>query len=224
MDLKNIYDTIYKSFVGTSGLNFWDVFLVLFLSCLVALYIYLIYKYFSRVEYYSKDLNVAMAGVVIVTASIMLALQQNLVVSMGMVGALSIVRFRTAIKSPIDLLYLFWAISEGIICGVALYMLGFVLCIIMTVLLFVLERIPSNRTSSLLILKTNMDIKQDELTNKIKSNTKYSKNVSTIIRNNEYELIYEIEAKDQSSLIKELNLLSNINSINLVENKGNRRI
>ena len=222
MDLKNIYDTIYKSFVGTTGLNFWDVFLVLFLSCLVALYIYLIYKYFSRVEYYSKDLNIAMAGVVIVTASIMLALQQNLVVSMGMVGALSIVRFRTAIKSPIDLLYLFWAISEGIICGVALYMLGAVLSIIMTILLFVLNRIPNTKTSSLLIVKTSDLNCLDSIDKILKSNCKRFKKVSTIVRNDESELIYEEEPLPK--LASELSSLNEIKTFSIVDNNGDRRI
>ncbi len=224
MDISKIKDAIYDSFVGSSGLSFWNVMLILGIACVVGLYVYLIYKNFSRAEFYSKDLNITMAGMVIVVAAIMIAMQSNLIVSLGMVGALSIVRFRTAIKSPVDLLYLFWAISEGIICGVGLYMLGTVLCIIMTVLLFILNRIPDSKTSSLLIIKTNLDIKQEELNKRIVLYCKYSKNVSTIIKNNECELIYEIETKDKISLINELNLVGCINSINIVDHSGDRRI
>ena len=224
MDISKIKDAIYDSFVGSSGLSFWNVMLILGIACVVGLYVYLIYKNFSRAEFYSKDLNITMAGMVIVVAAIMIAMQSNLIVSLGMVGALSIVRFRTAIKSPVDLLYLFWAISEGIICGVGLYMLGAILCIIMTVLLFILNRIPDSKTSSLLIIKTNLDIKQEELNKRIVLYCKYSKNVSTIIKNNECELIYEIETKDKISLINELNLVGCINSINIVDHSGDRRI
>lgn len=224
MDFEDIKDVIIESFVGTSGMSFTDVAFILGFACFVGLYIYLIYKNFSRAEFYSKDLNITMAGVVIVTAAILVAMQSNLIVSLGMVGALSIVRFRTAIKSPVDLLYLFWAISEGIICGVALYMLGTVLCIIMTFLLFILNRIPYNKTDSLLILKTNLEINLDEILEEIKSNSKYCKNVSTIIKNDECELIYEIETKDKASLINHIKDIPGINSINLVDHSGDRRI
>lgn len=217
-----IKKSVLENFTGTISVG--SIMLSLFVAFVIGLFIIYVYKKTYTGVVYSKAFSLCILMLCMVTAIIIRTISSNISLSLGMVGALSIVRFRTAIKSPIDLLYLFWAISEGIICGVALYMLGFVLCIIMTVLLFILERLPSNRTSNLLILKTNMDINQDELTNKIKSNTKYFKNVSTIIKNKEYELIYEIETKDQTSLIKELNLLSNINSINLVENNGNRRI
>lgn len=75
-----------------------------------------------------------------------------MIVSLGMVGALSIVRFRNAVKNPLDLLYLFWAISAGIIVGVGLYILAIVLCIIMTVLLLILDLIPNFKAPDLLVL------------------------------------------------------------------------
>ncbi len=224
MNLEDIKNTIYDSFVGTSGMSFWDVAFILAYACLVGLYIYLIYKNFTKVEFYSKDLNIAIAGVVIVTAAILVAMQSSLVVSLGMVGALSIVRFRTAIKSPIDLLFLFWAVSEGIICGVALYMLGATLCIIMTILLFILNRIPYNRANSLLIIKADTTLNQEEVSNKIKSISKYSKNVSTVIKNNQCELIYEVEAKDNISLVNSIKDIEGVNFVNIVEHSSDTRI
>ena len=222
--MSDLKDAIYNSFVGTSGFSFESVMLIIGISCLMGLYVYFVYKNFSRVEFYSKDLNITMAGMVIVTSAIMVAMQSNLIVSLGMVGALSIVRFRTAIKSPVDLLYLFWAISEGIICGVGLYMLGAVLAAIMTFLLFILNRIPNSKTDSLLIIKMN-DINIKENIDKIvKDNSKRAKVVSTIVKNGEIELIYEIETNLSSKLTNELSLIKEIKTFSIVDNSGDRRL
>lgn len=152
-----IKDGVYEKLAGGTGLSYWDIVIILAVSCLVGIYIYLIYKNFSKSEFYSRDLNITMAGMAVVVAAIMIAMQSNLLVSLGMVGALSIVRFRTAIKSPIDLLYLFWSISAGIICGVGLYVLGAVLCIIMTLLIFILGKIPNNKAPQLLVIRMSGD-------------------------------------------------------------------
>lgn len=63
-------------------------------------------------------------------------MQSNLVISLGMVGALSIVRFRTAIKDPMDLIFLFWSISIGIICGAEMYKIGMIMSLVLTIGLF----------------------------------------------------------------------------------------
>ena len=219
-----IKEAIYNSFVGSSGFSFSDVMIIIGISCLMGIYVYLIYRNFSRPEFYSKDLNITMAGMVIVTSAIMVAMQSNLIVSLGMVGALSIVRFRTAIKSPVDLLYLFWAISEGIICGVGLYMLGVVLSIIMTVLLFVLNRIPNSKTNQLLIIKINELSIQNIVDELVKKNSKYSKVVSTIVKNGECEIIYEIEPLQSSKLTSELSSIDSVITFSVVDNNGERRI
>lgn len=222
--MSDLKDMIYSGFVGSSGFSFWNVMLIIGISCLMGLYVYLIYRNFSRPEFYSKDLNITMAGMVIVTSAIMIAMQSNLIVSLGMVGALSIVRFRTAIKSPVDLLYLFWAISEGIICGVGLYMLGAVLSIIMTILLFVLNRIPNTKTSSLLIIKTSDSNCLDSVDIILNNNCKRFKKVSTIVKDGECEIIFEIELSLGSKLTNELSKIGEIKTFSIVDNNGNRRI
>ena len=73
-----------------------------------------------------------------ITASILLAMQSNLVISLGMVGALSIVRFRTAIKDPMDLIFLFWSISIGIICGAGMFGIAFITSLVLTIGLILL--------------------------------------------------------------------------------------
>ena len=73
---------------------------------------------------YSKNFNISLIGMTLITTFIIMGVTSNLVLSLGMVGALSIVRFRTAIKDPTDIVYLFWAISVGIVTGAGLYLLA----------------------------------------------------------------------------------------------------
>ena len=154
MSFKDIIkNSVYESFGGGTNLSAWNVTLILAIACLIGIYIFMVYKLTSKSAFYSKDLNVTMAGLPLIIAAIMVAMQSNLLVSLGMVGALSIVRFRNAVKNPLDLLYLFWSVSAGIIVGVGLYVLAFVMCIVMTILLLVLDMVPNAKASDLLVLR-----------------------------------------------------------------------
>ena len=94
-----------------------QVVVILGVTFLVALYIYWIYGMVNRTALYDRSFHVSMSIISVITAGIIIAMQSSIVISLGMVGALSIVRFRTAIKNPMDLLFLFWSIGTGIICG-----------------------------------------------------------------------------------------------------------
>ena len=101
MSVKDVIkNSVYESLGGGTTMNAKTVILILLLACLAGIYIYTIYKLSSRTAFYSKDLNITMAGMPVIVAAIMIAMQSNLLVSLGMVGALSIVRFRAAIKEP----------------------------------------------------------------------------------------------------------------------------
>ncbi|MDD7049211.1 MAG: DUF4956 domain-containing protein, partial [Lachnospiraceae bacterium] len=164
MSVKNIIKSeIYEKFAGGSDLKITEVCLILLAALLIGCYIFMIYKMYSRSEFYSKDMNITLAGMTVVVAAIMVAMQSNLIVSLGMVGALSIVRFRTAVKSPLDLLYLFWAISAGIICGVGLYLLAIVLCIVMTFLILLLDKVPVSKAPAVLVVRTSMETDMNEV-------------------------------------------------------------
>ena len=154
MSIKDVIkNSVYESLGGGTNLSVKSILLLMVVAILVGLYIYAVYRMSSKSAFYSKDLNVTMAGMPIIVAAIMIAMQSNLLVSLGMVGALSIVRFRNAVKNPLDLLYLFWSISAGIIVGVGLYTLSFVLCIVMTILLLALDLVPNAKAPDLLVLR-----------------------------------------------------------------------
>lgn len=224
MSVKDVIkNSVYENFAGGTGLTFLEVVLVLIIACVVGVYIYMVYKTLTRSEFYSRDLNVTIAGMSVVVAAIMIAMQSNLLVSLGMVGALSIVRFRTAVKNPIDLLYLFWSISAGIICGVGLYILGLALCIMMTVLIYVLSIIPANKAPQLVVIRMNRDADAAAVEQAIRDNSKYHQAKSTMIRGGECELIYEVASKDANTLAKALSDVAGVTSVNLLEHKGEVR-
>ena len=161
-----------------------------------------------------------MALMSIVTAAIIMSMQANVVVSLGMVGALSIVRFRTAIKEPKDLLFLFWAIANGIIIGAVIYSIAFVLAIILTLALLLFEKLPGNKIPYLLVVTLkNLDAEEHIIKlleeNKIKYRVK-SKNVSS----NSVDVIYELSNKKIETLIKDISLRKGIKSINLITQDG----
>ena len=127
MSVKDVIkNSVYESLGGGTTMTAQTVILILMVSCLAGVYLYFVYKLSAKTAFYSKDMNITIAGMPVIVAAIMIAMQSNLLVSLGMVGALSIVRFRSAVKNPLDLLYLFWAISAGIITGVGLYVLALV--------------------------------------------------------------------------------------------------
>ena len=191
---------------------------ILFFSGLVGMYIYFIYKLFTKSAFYSKDFNITIAGVAII-----IAMQSSLVVALGMVGALSIVRFRTAIKNPLDLLYLFWAISAGIICGVSLYALAAALCIIMTVLIFVLNRLPNSKAPTLAIIRIDKECQIDNVTSILKKNSKGMRENSAMAKNGEREIIYELISPDADKIVDQMDKIEGIVSVQILRHAGEMR-
>lgn len=220
-----IKKSVYESLGGGTNLSVWNVVLIIVIACLIGLYIFYVYKFTSKSAFYSKDLNVTMAGLPLIIAAIMIAMQSNLLVSLGMVGALSIVRFRNAVKNPLDLLYLFWSVSAGIIVGVGLYVLAFVLCVVMTILLLVLDMVPNAKAPDLLVLRGGAEgMDYGRIESILKENCKYHKEKSRTIKNGETELIIEARMSDKEELLRELNDTEQFTQVNCISHDGESRI
>ncbi len=226
MSIKDVIKaSVYESLGGGTNLSAKSILLLIAIAALVGIYIFAVYKLSSKSAFYSKDLNVTIAGMPIIVAAIMIAMQSNLLVSLGMVGALSIVRFRNAVKNPIDLLYLFWSISAGIIVGVGLYVLSFVLCIVMTILLLVLDLVPNAKAPDLLVLRAQAsEIDYDEVETLLKNNCKYHKEKSRSIKNGETELIIEIRTAKKEELLEGFSKIKCMTQINCISHDGECRV
>lgn len=224
MSVKDVIkSSVIKSFAGSGSLSTTDIVIILFLACVIGAYIFFVYKGFSRSEFYSKDLNITIALMSVIVAAIMVAMQSNLLVSLGMVGALSIVRFRTAIKNPMDLLYLFWSISVGIICGVGLYALALTLCAILTIAIWLLSKVRSAVAPGLIIIKAASDCNVKEINTVLKENSKLVKPKSNQFLESSCELIYEVSVSDVTTLLSKVNAISGIKSVSWVEHNGEMR-
>lgn len=222
MDTINFSDIFKNNFLEnfTNTISLSDVIVTMLIALLFSFIIYYVYKFTCDNVIYSKKFNITTALMTMVTAAIIMSMQANVVVSLGMVGALSIVRFRTAIKEPKDLLFLFWAIANGIIIGAGIYSIVFVLGIILTIALLVFEKLPGNKIPYLLVINLeNLEVEEEIekiLTeNKIKYRVK-SKNIS----NNNVDIIYELSNNKIENLIKDISSKKGILGLNLITQDG----
>lgn len=222
----NINDVIKKSFLEgfDTDISTTKIMITLIITAIIGIYIYIVYKYKSKSSFYSKDFNNVLAILPVVTGAIVLAMQSSIVISLGMVGALSIVRFRNAVKSSLDLLFLFWSISIGIICGAGLYEIGLLLSLVVTILLFILDIVPIRKKSLLLIINSkNVEIEK-ELINILKKLTNSYTIKSRSIHNKNIDLIIEVRSKKEFELLNECTKLKDILNVSLMSHDGEERL
>lgn len=216
-------DIIKKSVL--EGFSYTDfsttkVAVTLGITFLIALYLFFVYKLVTKRTFYNREFNVAMSVISMVTAGIVMAMQSNLVISLGMVGALSIIRFRTAIKEPTDLLFLFWSISIGIICGAGLYEIAILLSLAVTFGLFFLHALPVGSSPYLLIIKLSDDGEEDALYDLLKNSPYKYKLSSKSIAHNRTNLILEVRGKNPAVLVKWISKISGVDSVTLMHHDG----
>lgn len=189
-------------------------------TCALACYIFLIYRLMTRKSFYSKGFNVSLAALAVITSAIILAMQSNLVISLGMVGALSIVRFRTAIKDPMDLVFLFWSISVGIICGAGLFEVALLTCLVVTVLILVLENIPASRAPMMLVVSMEDADKEEEILEIVKKFSRFFKVRSRNRMGASLDMVVEVRVKEESAFMKEVSAVETVASASLIAHDG----
>ena len=148
------FNDILKSSFLEKAIEFslTDVFIALFMSLALSLFIVAVYKKTYAGVMYSSSFAVTLVAMSMVTTLIILAVTSNVILSLGMVGALSIVRFRTAVKEPLDIAYLFWAISFGIVTGAGLLGMAVVGSLIIGLVLFAFSSRKTNETPYVVVL------------------------------------------------------------------------
>lgn len=220
-----IKNSVLESLTGSTYLDVAAICGILIFAVVIGLYIYMVYRLSAKSAFYSKDLNITMAGMPIMIAGIMIAMQSNLLVSFGMVGALSIVRFRTAVKNPLDLLYLFWSVSAGIICGVNLKVLALLISVLMTAVILLLQMLPVMQAPMVLVLCGDAkEVDWDAVKKCVSKEAKTAKQKTESFRSGQVEMIYEVRLKANSQLMNELQLIKNLQGINLLAHDGEFRV
>ena len=205
--LDNFTETISLSTVITTGE----------ISLIFAFIVYIVYLLTCDKTIYSKKFNTAMSLMTVITSALVMSMQANIVISLGMVGALSIVRFRTAIKEPKDLLFLFWSITNGIIIGAGLYSIACVLAVGLTVALVVFELIPSRRKCMLLVVNLTEIEAEGVVEKELKKHKVRFKIKSRNVFRDRADIMYEISTRKDRQLMTDLSKLNSILSLNLIK-------
>jgi len=215
-------DIFKKSFIeGFSGqVGLKNILTSMGITCLLSLYIFFIYRLLTRKSFYSKSFNISLAGTALVTAAVILTVQSNVIVSLGMVGALSIVRFRTAIKDPMDLVFLFWAISVGIICGAGLAQIAVILSIILTAGIYILDRLPLARAPMMLVVSGDGIEVEDRLLESVRPLSRMCNVKTRTLTPGKYDAVLEVRPDDDAALIKAVAAVEGVRSVSLLSHDG----
>ena len=219
----NFGDVIKKSVMegfSYADLSTTKIVITLAVTFVIALYIFFVYKLVTKSAFYFKSFNVSMAIISVVTAGIILAMQSSIVISLGMVGALSIVRFRTAIKDPMDLLFLFWSIGTGIICGAGLYKIAIILAILVTIGILILDMLPVRISPYLLIVNATSKELEDEIIGAIEDVKGAYKIKSKNLNKNGMDMILEVRTKNQKELVNTISEMEGITAVSLLSHDG----
>ena len=193
------------------------------MAILVGLFIYLVYRMSTKSGFYNRNFNKSLAILPVITAAIMLAMGSNLTISLGMVGALSIVRFRNAVKEPVDLMYLFWSISIGIIVGAGLFELSVLLSLATAALIFGLDLLPALKAPVLLVVSgSNIDL-EAELLSCAKAHAKSAKVRSRSVTNCGVEWLLELQVRKEAELVQQVSGIENVRSVQLMTHDGEVR-
>ena len=215
-------ELLFNYFTQQAGKLTFEVILLNFvMATIMGLIIHVSYRFSHSEPVYSARFNVSLVMLTIVTTLVMAVIGNNVALSLGMVGALSIVRFRTAIKDPRDTVYIFWCIAVGICCGVSEYFIATVGSAIIFLFLVFFGRVQRN-DRYLLIVRSNPD--QEEPIAKLVQVHFDGKAVMRVknINNNALEMIYELSSKiinkneKKGSITTKLREIQSVDSINLV--------
>ena len=220
MGFKDVFKKSFLEGFTSMDITTAKIVATLFVSALLALYVFAIYRLVTRKVFYSKNFNISLAAMSIITAAIILAMQSNLVISLGMVGALSIVRFRTAIKDPMDLVFMFWSISIGIICGAGLYEVALVTSVAVTVFILALDMIPVSKAPMMLVINSSQMDGEQQILDVV---GKYSKSYKVKSRNlskGRLDMVVELRVKDESALVSEVAALEGMIGASLIAHDG----
>lgn len=185
MSFSDIFKNKFLSQISSSSPL--EAFLTLLFAIAIGLVIYFVYKKTFSGVVYSGSFNMSLLLMTVITSVIILTISSNVVLSLGMVGALSIIRFRTVIKTPIDIMYLFWAISMGIIVGAKQYIFAIICVVVIGVLCIIMSKMKDKDQMYLVIVRYNMSVTGkidnaiESVGGKIRNRTVSKSGVETII-------------------------------------------
>jgi uncharacterized membrane protein YhiD involved in acid resistance len=224
MNNQTSLSDIFKSnfLENATSISLVDGALALGLAFCIGLFIYTVYKKTFKGVMYSKSFSTSLIALCMITSLVILAVTSNVILSLGMVGALSIVRFRTAIKDPMDIAYLFWSIAVGIVLGAGLIPLAIVGSLFIGLILVIFTNKSNSDNPYILIISCDDESIEDNVLkiigNKVK---KYVIKSKTVTGGSGVEFTIEIRLKTmETSFVNEISREDGVNSAVLVSYNG----
>lgn len=214
---KSIFDLDFAN-----SLSLGEILSVLLVTFIMGMWVFYIYKLTFQGVLYTQTYNVSLVMIGLVTSLVIMTISTNIILSLGMVGALSIVRFRTAIKDSMDIVFMFWSISIGIANGAGFFKLSIAGLIVISLALVLLTKYKSRSNPYLLIVNyENNDQRSKEILGLLRSRLKYAVVKSKSIKKGFAELAIEVRInQDEHELIDELSRLDYVTTSTLVAYNG----
>jgi uncharacterized membrane protein YhiD involved in acid resistance len=217
--MNNFSDIFKKGFLQESGNLTIDGFIMSMLAAFICgMIVYFVYRQFFKGVIYNNNFNILLVLTALVTCFIVIVISSNVVLSLGMVGALSIVRYRTAVKDPLDVGFLFWTVAVGVTCGAGLYIISLLGTIFIAAIYILLVKIRSSKRVYILIIKYTNEagkavMREIEGINKVLKNKTTSKGYT--------ELTYEVRLNgDNTAFVTTLSEIEGVENAVIVEFTG----
>jgi uncharacterized membrane protein YhiD involved in acid resistance len=222
MVLKSFQDIINEQLSPTSGsLSAGALLLSLALAFIAGLFIFYVYKRTFTGILYNRNFNVSLVLVALVTAMIIKTITSNLVLSLGMVGALSIVRFRTAVKEPMDTVFMFWAVAAGITIGAGFYFIGVLGTFVIGIFLYIMNLVRGHGDYAYLLIVRHDFESTNEVNYTLRKLPRGSRLKSKTVSSNGVEITVEVRLPgDNTNLVTELLRIDGVFDATLVSYQG----
>ena len=198
-----------------------DVLLALGLAFVLGLFIFLVYKKTYSGVMYSDSFGISLIAMSMITSLVIIAVTSNVVLSLGMVGALSIARFRTAIKEPMDIAFLFWSIAVGIVLGAGFLPLAIIGSVIIGIIIVLFSTRKTGDTPYILVISCEDSFAEDNAMQLVKDGAKKSVLKSKSVSKLGVELTYEVRIKsDDTTFVNNISSTEGVNNAVLVSYNG----
>lgn len=223
MEQINFADVLQKSFIAmsmgsTDRVTLINILVNELVAFMTGLFVFYIYKKTYQGVLYQRSFNIALVVACCVTCLIIMAISGNLILSLGMVGALSIVRFRTPVKDSMDLIFLFWAIAVGICCGVGYFNIAIVGSILIASFILLLTRQKGGEEEAfLMVLQYESPENEDKILEIVRNHVMKMSVKSKSVMAGSTDLTLEVRLKDsRGQFVSELNAVEGVNRVTLI--------
>ena len=217
--LKDLFNFSFLDKAATFSIP--DIVIALLVSFALGLFIFFVYTKTFKGVIPSSSFGISLIAMDLITTLVILAVTSNLIASLGMVGALSIVRFRTVVKEPLDLVYLFWSITAGIIVGVGLIPLAIIGSVVIGLILFLFVNRKTSDTPYIVVISCEGDESETQAIGVLNSSTKKNVVKAKSVSREGVELTVEVRLKESSSqFVNALLAVEGVHNATLVSYNG----